>query len=115
MTTATPLGDTPFSLNVTTGGEDFLYQSSGAIVAAIVVVVIIIFSVVLILLKMYNRYGCPGQWNGLVPQRSQSEWELAFVGWTPVVGPAVAVSPPSNALTFCGSFLDVCSAGGTVE
>ncbi|XP_037684088.1 noncompact myelin-associated protein isoform X1 [Choloepus didactylus] len=55
MTTATPLGDTPFSLNVTTGGEDFLYQSSGAIVAAIVVVVIIIFSVVLILLKMYNR------------------------------------------------------------
>ncbi|XP_070366791.1 noncompact myelin-associated protein isoform X2 [Equus asinus] len=56
MTTATPLGGTTFfSLNVTTGGEDFLYKSSGAIVAAIVVVVIIIFTVVLILLKMYNR------------------------------------------------------------
>uniref|UniRef100_A0A8C3YDF6 Non-compact myelin associated protein n=1 Tax=Catagonus wagneri TaxID=51154 RepID=A0A8C3YDF6_9CETA len=56
MTTATPLGGTPFfSLNVTTRGEDFLYKSSGAIVAAIVVVVIVIFTVVLILLKTYNR------------------------------------------------------------
>ncbi|XP_008060361.1 noncompact myelin-associated protein [Carlito syrichta] len=55
MTTATPVGDTTFFLNMTTRGEDFLYKSSGAIVAAIVVVVIIIFTVVLILLKVYNR------------------------------------------------------------
>uniref|UniRef100_A0A8C2N5Y2 DCD domain-containing protein n=1 Tax=Capra hircus TaxID=9925 RepID=A0A8C2N5Y2_CAPHI len=56
MTTATPLGgNTIFSLNMTTRGEDFLYKSSGAIIAAVVVVVIIIFTVVLILLKMYNR------------------------------------------------------------
>uniref|UniRef100_A0A8D1RIS4 RCAN family member 3 n=1 Tax=Sus scrofa TaxID=9823 RepID=A0A8D1RIS4_PIG len=56
MTTATPLGGTPFfSVNMTTREEDFLYKSSGAIVAAIVVVVVIIFTVVLILLKMYNR------------------------------------------------------------
>ncbi|XP_004850653.1 noncompact myelin-associated protein [Heterocephalus glaber] len=55
MTTPTILGDTTFSLNMTTRGEDFLYKSAGAIVAAIVVVVIIIFTVVLILLKMYNR------------------------------------------------------------
>ncbi|XP_049631103.1 noncompact myelin-associated protein [Suncus etruscus] len=55
MTTATPLGNAPFSLNVTNREEDFLYKSSGAIVAAVVVVVIIIFAVVLILLKMYNR------------------------------------------------------------
>ncbi|XP_043301675.1 noncompact myelin-associated protein isoform X1 [Cervus elaphus] len=56
MTTATPLGgNTVYSLNMTTRGEDFLYKSSGAIIAAVVVVVIIIFTVVLILLKMYNR------------------------------------------------------------
>ncbi|XP_054547449.1 noncompact myelin-associated protein isoform X1 [Talpa occidentalis] len=54
MTTATPVGETPFSLNVTNREEDFLYKSSGAIVAAIVVLVIIIFTVVLILLKIYN-------------------------------------------------------------
>ncbi|XP_055979700.1 noncompact myelin-associated protein [Sorex fumeus] len=55
MTTATPVGNAPFSLNVTNREEDFLYKSSGAIVAAVVVVVIIIFTVVLVLLKIYNR------------------------------------------------------------
>ncbi|XP_054547450.1 noncompact myelin-associated protein isoform X2 [Talpa occidentalis] len=83
MTTATPVGETPFSLNVTNREEDFLYKSSGAIVAAIVVLVIIIFTVVLILLKIYNR-------------KMRTRRELEPKGPKPAPPPALGTSSNSS-------------------